>query len=518
MPDEVRQNGPSAEILPGNVPVEKDQPKKGWFRSLPIFGWFGGLGLSSKLLLLTLLFVMLAEVLIYVPSIANFRLNWLQQRLSAAQTASLALKAAPDLEISEELARELLTNAEVLAIVLREDNNRRLILKSNMPPVIDKHFDFRVSMRPNSIFDAIETLFAPQGRIISVIDETRFKAEGAIQIIIDESHLKAAMIKFSFNVLSLSIAISLITAGLVYLVLNWLLVAPMRRLTNAIVRFGERPADPSRIVTPTSRSDEIGIAEREMATMQVQLQSLLQQKGNLAALGLAVSKINHDLRNMLGHAQLMSDRLVSIKDPGVQRLAPKLVASLDRAIELCTTTLKTGKAAETPPARRKISLFEVADEVASSLELAQSNKVSWSNNVAKDLTIDADPDQLFRILHNLVRNAVEAIETTPGGASGDVSLSALRKGEIVTFAIADNGPGIPAAMVETLFEAFKGGGRPGSVGLGLAIAAELTLAHGGEIRLTRHVGGASFEVEIPDCLPPNGGLAVESKPGDCNTA
>jgi len=460
----------------------------------------GRLGLSGKLLLLTLLFVMIAEVLIYVPSISNFRLTWLQQRLSAAQTASLALKAAPDLAVSDELARELLTNAEVLAVVFTQDRSRRLILNSGMPPTVERQFDLRVSMRPESIFDAFDTLFAPKGRIIGVIGEARYGAGDDIQIILDETPLKAAMIRFSFNVLSLSIVISLITAGLVYLVLIWILVKPMQRLTGTIARFAERPSDATRIIRPSGRRDEIGIAEQELSTMQSQLQSLLQQKTNLAALGLAVSKINHDLRNMLAHAQLMSDRLVTIKDPAVQRLAPKLVASLDRAIELCTTTLKTGKAQENPPARRRFSLYEQVEEVSGTLELEKRNRISWVNCVDPSLEIDADPDQLFRVLHNLARNAMEAIENSPVGGITDLTISARRKGAVVTIEISDSGPGIPPQMVENLFEAFKGGGRPGSVGLGLAIAAELTRAHGGEIRFIDRAIGATFEVEIPDTV------------------
>ena len=474
------------------IPAETPAPKKRGKRRL---------GLSGKLLLLTLLFVMLAEVLIYVPSIANFRLTWLQQRLAAAQTASLALKAAPGLEVSDELASELLTNAEVLAVVLSRDNSRRLILKSGMPPQIDKQFDLRVSMRPSSLFDAFDALFAGNGRIISVIDKARFGAGEDIQIILDETPLKTAMIGFSINVLSLSIVISLITAGLVYLVLNWLLVRPMQRLTGTMVRFGERPSDVTRIIRPSGRTDEIGTAEREMSAMQGQLQSLLRQKSNLVSLGLAVSKINHDLRNMLAHAQLMSDRLVTIKDPGVQRLAPKLIASLDRAIELCTTTLKTGKAEEAPPCRQRIMLCGCVDEVAKTLELDQQARIRWLNKVDPALQIDADPDQLFRILHNLVRNAVEAMQRISDKGRNEVAIGAHREGSVVVIDITDSGPGIPPQMVETLFEAFKGGGRPGSVGLGLAIAAELTRAHGGEIRLVECPFGARFEVEIPDTVP-----------------
>lgn len=459
-----------------------------------------GLGLSAKLLFLTLGFVMLAEVLIYVPSIANYRLNWLEQRLAAAQTASLALKAAPDLEVSEELASELLTNAEVLAVVLSQDYSRRLILKAGMPPAVDQTYDLRDLMRPMSVLDAFETLFARDGRVIAVVADARYGAGESIQIVFDEAALKSAMIGFSINVLSLSIVISLITATLVYLVLNWQLVRPIRRLTGAIMRFGARPEDAGRIIRPGTRRDEIGVAERELANMQGQLQSMLHQKANLASLGLAVSKINHDLRNMLAHAQLLSDRLISIKDPSVQTLAPKLVASLDRAIELCTNTLKFGTAQEAEPSRRRLRLLDIVTDVAGTLELERRNRITWREQIAPELEIDADPDQLFRILMNLVRNAVEAIECSPVDQGGDLCISARREGSVVIIEIADTGPGIPVAIRENLFEAFKGSGRPGGVGLGLAIAAELTHAHGGEIRLLDRANGTAFEIEIPDSV------------------
>lgn len=459
-----------------------------------------GPGLSGKLLLLTLLFVMLAEVLIYVPSIANFRLTWLAQRMAAAQTASLALKAAPDLEVSEDLARELLTNAEVLAVVLTQDHSRRLILNSGMPPEVDRTFDLRDVMRPMTVFDAFDSLFAPEGRIIAAIDNARFGAGETIQIVFDETPLKRAMLGFSLNILSLSIVISLITASLVYLVLNWQLVRPIRRLTGAIMRFAVRPEDSGRVIRPSGRRDEIGVAESELAKMQNQLQSMLQQKANLAALGLAVSKINHDLRNMLAHAQLLSDRLTAVKDPTVQTLAPKLVGSLDRAIELCSNTLKFGKAQEAPPSRRRFRLAETVAEVAGMLEVEQRSGIQWADRVDPALEIDADPDHLFRILMNLVRNAVEAIEAAASPDGAEISISARREGSVVFVQVCDTGPGVPETVRANLFEAFKGTGRPGGVGLGLAIAAELTHAHGGEMRYLERNRGAGFEVEIPDMV------------------
>jgi signal transduction histidine kinase len=459
-------------------------------------------GLSAKLLMLTILFVMVAEVLIYLPSIANFRMTWLEERIAAAQIASLALEAAPNLAVSADLGRELLTNAGVLAVVLERDAARRLILQSAMPPPLDERYDLRETMGVHALFDTFDTLFAPPGRVIGVVDNAPHGAGERIEIIIEEGPLKAAMLNFSVNVLSLSLSIAVITAFLVYVTLNWLMVRPIRRLTRSMMRFSEKPEDASRVVDPSNRRDEIGRAESELAAMQHQLRAMLQQKGHLAALGLAVSKINHDLRNMLAHAQLMSDRLRSVRDPAVERLVPKLVGALDRAIELCTNTLKYGKAQETPPERRRFALSALVDEVGEMLEIPGNSPVSYANLVDPDLHVDADRDQLFRILFNLVRNAVQAVEQVAceGGPAGEVRVNARREGSVVTLEVADNGPGIPVHVRPHLFEAFRGAGSAGGVGLGLAIAAELTRLHGGDIRLRDSASGACFEVTIPDTV------------------
>ncbi len=72
------------------------------------------------------------------------------------------------------------------------------------------------------------------------------------------------------------------------------------------------PESTARIIKPSGRGDEIGVAERELSDMQRDLVSMLHQKSRLAALGLAVSKINHDLRNLLASSQLLSDQLASV--------------------------------------------------------------------------------------------------------------------------------------------------------------------------------------------------------------
>jgi signal transduction histidine kinase len=268
-------------------------------------------------------------------------------------------------------------------------------------------------------------------------------------------------------------------------------------LTRAMVVFRDNPEDPGRIVAPSNRRDEIGLAERELAVMQRDLYGFLQQKGRLAALGSAVAKIQHDLRNILASAQLASDRLSTIDDPVVQRLTPRLVASLDRAVALATNTLRYGRADEHPPERRRLSVAPLVSEAAETgiSEKSLERAVTWTSDVPEDLEIDADAEQLYRIIMNLVRNAAEAL----GARGGAIVVAARRRGNHVQIDVEDNGPGIPEHVRARLFQPFGTSARPGGSGLGLAIARDLARAHGGDVTLvSTGPRGTIFRVDIPD--------------------
>src|SRR6516165_5671717 len=368
-------------------------------------------GLSGKLLALTLLFVMMAEVLIYVPSVANFRLNWLHDRLSAAYTAALVFETAPGGMVPDAVARQILDSIGARGVALKMGQQRRLLAVSDhMPPAINHDIDMRSMTWHRAIVEAFQTLFCADTDVMRVMGPAPMGGD-FVEIVMDEVPLRRAMVDFSVRILILSLIISAITASLVYLSLQWLLVRPMRRMTANMVAFRADPENPARIMAASDRMDEIGTAERELAAMQLDLASLLQQKNHLAALGLAVSKINHDLRNLLSSAQLFSERLAKISDPHVQRFAPKLKVSLERAIAFCQSTLSYGRVQEPPPDRRLISLELLAEDVRETLGLDSSAPVRWVTAIERGLTVDADPDQLFRILLNLARNAMQALET-----------------------------------------------------------------------------------------------------------
>jgi signal transduction histidine kinase len=457
------------------------------------------LGLSGKLLLLTTLFVMLAEVLIYVPSVANFRLNWLRDRLAAGHTAALVLKAARD-GLPDELTAQILDSVQAKAVAMKMGNQRLLLALSETLPMVRRDIDIRDVSAFRAIVDAFDTLlFAKRGDLVRVVGPGPMGAD-FVEIVLEEQPLRHAMLAFSVNILLLSVAISGITATLVYLALHYLFVRPMRRITANLIAFHADPENPTRIIGPSGREDEIGVAERELAAMQRDVASMLHQKSRLAALGLAVSKINHDLRNLLASAQLMSDQLSSLPDPRVQRFAPRLMRALERAIAFCQSTLSYGRAQESPPERRPVPLEAVVEEVRETLGLEPNAAIRWVPAIERGLSMDADPDQLFRTLLNLTRNALQALEArAPNDPLRDqIRITGRREGAVVVVEVADTGPGISEQARMHLFEPFQTSNRSGGSGLGLAIAADLTRAHGGDIRLVEGTIGATFRITIPD--------------------
>ncbi len=456
-------------------------------------------GLSGKLLLLTIVFVMIAEVLIYVPSIANFRLSWLNDRLAAAHTAALVLEAAPSGMVPESLAKQILDSIGARAVAMKMGQQRRLLAVSNMPPEIHRTIDMREVSWWSAIIGAYQALTDPDDCVLLVIGPAPMGGE-FIEIVINNAPLQKAMLRFSGNILLLSLLISAFTAALVYIALHHMIVRPMRRITANMMLFRADPENPSRVLAASKRVDEIGMTERELAAMQLDISSMLHQKNRLAALGLAVSKINHDLRNLLASAQLVSDQLATLPDPRVQRFAPKLMRALERAIAFCQSTLSYGRVQEPVPDRRPIELERLVAEVRETLGLTEESGIGWITAIERGMTVDADHDQLLRVLLNLARNAMQALEArSPNDPVRDqIRFTGRREGSVAMIEVSDTGPGLSAKARQHLFEAISGSTRTGAAGLGLAIASELVRAHGGELRLIEGTMGATFQVNIPD--------------------
>ncbi|MCW5731597.1 MAG: HAMP domain-containing histidine kinase [Alphaproteobacteria bacterium] len=449
--------------------------------------------LSARLLVLTMAFVMLSEVLIYLPSIARFRMTWLEQRLDEAHLSMLALIETTDPMVSRELRLKLLEQVGAHSIALRLPARRYLALSEDMPPNIDAVVDLTRDNVLLAIADALRLLAPGPIETIRVIGMPKAQRSAVVELVLPVSPLRTALIEYSWRILTLSLIISVVTAMLVYMALRWLIVHPMQRITASMVGFREAPEDPNQLLIPSMRRDEVGIAERELAEMQRQLRQALRQRARLAALGLAVSKVNHDLRNILATAQIVSDRLTASDDPEVRRLTPRLIDSLDRAIALCSSTLQYGRLDEPPPNRLKFRLAGLVDEVGATVAMPHASSLQWRNNVPPELVVNADREQMFRVLLNIAGNAAQAM-----GNRGIIEINAHQLAGRVEIDVRDNGPGLPPRAREHLFEAFAGTSRPGGSGLGLPIARDLMRAHGGDVQLVESgPGGTQFRLLLP---------------------
>ena len=460
-------------------------------------------GLSSKLLLLTVLFVMISEVLIFVPSISKFRVDWLSRKLEIAEIATLIYTKASDNLMDEELEAELLERLDIQTLALRSEGSRRLLAMVDMPGQIARDDDIRAMGPGQSIMAAFDTLFFGEGRTIRVVGHAQ-NGSDHIELVFDETPLRDAMVEFSINILLLSLMISAITASLVYISLRSLLVRPILKLLDNMASFTSNPEDVNAVIKPSGRSDEIGLTEGQLQTMEQILAKTLQKQRRLANLGLAVSKINHDLRNILASAQLFSDRLAMLQDPTVQRVVPKIMGALDRAVDYSGAVLSYGKAQEAPPQKRLLILHQLGDELQDFLDLSDGAKVKFINDIPSEMEVYADPAQLFRVMMNLCRNAVQVMQNeTEEAVICRLELQAREEHGETVIEVSDTGPGVPEMARKTLFQAFQGSVRKGGTGLGLAISAELIHAHGGTIRLLDRSPGAHFQIRLPKASEPS---------------
>ena len=454
--------------------------------------------LSARLLVLTIIVVLVGEVFIYVPSIARFRETYLLERVAAARLAALAVEAAPDQMVTEELSVMLLARAEVQAISINRPESRRLILEDPDRLMPDRSYSLLERSWVTLIVDAFDSLFNGAGRTIRVVAAAPADSAGTeVDIVMSETPMHLAMLDYSWRILLLSLVLAGVTAGAIFLILHLMIVRPVRRMTESLVAFRREPESTTTEIAVSLRRDEIGIAQRELKYMQRRVRAALRQRKRLAAVGEAVSKINHDLRNMLSTAALVSDRLALASDPEVKRQAPALLQAIDRAIALCTQTMSYARAEPPAPRREQFQLYPLVNEVSAGLPLPASNAIIWRNDVAPEFDVHADRDQLYRILMNLCKNAVEALaQHAPGGT---VRVNAERMNEGVAIDVADTGPGLPEQVREHLFEAFVGTLRAGGTGLGLAIARDLAKNHGGDLVLLRSdPTGTVFRLTLPD--------------------
>lgn len=466
--------------------------------------------MSAQVLAMAVVFVLFAELIVLIPSIAKHRIDWFQQRLEQAYLVDVILENPKNGNIDSETTKRLFGTAGIVGVIYKTSAGPQqtfmpdyqwMRYKVTLPVDLSRRSPLVL------ISEAWATFFSHGENIVRVIGMPRFAAGGSVEMFVSQSAMRDELHKYALSIFGLSLIISTLTAALFYFTADFLFVRPVRCLTHNMARFNANPEEPSSVVSLSSRQDEIGAAERALREMETRVQDLLTQRRRLAALGAGISKISHDLRNILASAQLMSDRLARSDDPRVRQLSPRLVQALDRAVALSRDTLSYGRMEPRALKKTKFNLSDLIDEI---LDDAAHMAVDIVNDTPLDLMIEADRTHLYRAVLNLVRNAVEAIAPAaepvaangewpaPHPPRGSVTISARSEGGKVAIDIADTGPGLPAHALEKLFEPFHGSGKPGGSGLGVAIAYEVARAHGGGLALTKNdASGATFTLELP---------------------
>jgi signal transduction histidine kinase len=482
-----------------SVPAEAARPLR---RRRPAFG------LSWRILGLVVVAVMTAEILIFLPSIARFRMVYLEQLIESGTLAALALDATPDNMVTEEVKRSLLNNARVDTVVLVEPNKPKRALMTIEPKASMPSYNLKEEGVLPLIWDALAAMAHDGRRYIRVGGESMRLPRAMVWIVVDELPMRIAMYGYATRILVLSVIIALFTAALLYLALRWLVILPLQGLATDMTAFRRAPEEIGRERPPTRRNDEIGVVDREFQNLQRELRASLRQKSRLAEVGAATNKINHDLRNMLSTARLLSDRLARSDDERTRALAPTILNTIDRAARLASDAIEYVRDRPSPRLA-KVELADLVDEVG--VELQEQGEDStpnivrhWVNDVGADQQVRADRDLLYRVFLNLGRNAFEA-----GAAT--VTVNACAAGPDLQVDVADDGPGVPAEVTVQIFRPFVSGGRASGAGLGLAIARDLVRLHGGDIVLAKSsIEGSTFRFTLP--LNGAGGRAARSRP------
>ena len=452
-------------------------------------------GLSWRILALVVAAVMIAEIAIFLPSLARFRTGYLNQLIETGTLAALALDATPDNMISEQVKRTLLDHARVDAVVLVEPNKPKRALMNIEPKPSMPAFNLKEEGALMLIWDALRAMSNDGPLYIRVGGESMRLPNAMVWIVADELPMRIAMYGFAGRILVLSIIIALFTAFLLWLALRWLVILPLQDLSADMIAFRRAPEEPGTERPPTNRRDEIGVVDREFQNLQRELRASLRQKSRLAEVGSATNKINHDLRNMLSTARLLSDRLARSDNERTRALAPTILNTIDRAARLASDAIEYVRDQRTPRLAI-VDLADLIDEVGVALqeqgEESDPNLLrNWVNEVRHDQQVRADRDLLYRVFVNLGRNAFEAGATT-------VTLRTRAAGGHLLIDVADNGPGVPKDLVDGIFRPFVTGGRVGGAGLGLAIARDLVRAHGGDITIAETDDrGTTFRFTLP---------------------
>lgn len=451
--------------------------------------------LSAKLLFMTISFVMLAELVLFVPSAALYRQSWLMDRIDQAGILTQALTGVPNYEASEMLSKDFMSTTNVELLAAKRDGATELILGFPPTDVTFIEIDMRNPARLPLFRDTFGDFFSSGTDRLRVIANSPVKGQQAMELIIPRAALKAELQDYFERILLLSLVIAIITGGLIYLSMLILIVRPLQKLLGSMKAFRENPQSRQNIGRSNHRKDEIGELEREFYDTKQSLRAAFRQRERLAGLGLSVAKINHDLRNVLSTALLIADRMTMQKDPKIIDMGEKLVRTVERGVGLTEDVLAYSRSETADPDAEPLRLAFLLGEVAGDTR-AQFPSTKFKNDVPTELRVLADPDHVYRILHNLFRNAAQAMAES---SEKLISVSVEQTDGTGLLCIVDTGPGLPEKTQKNLFLAFAAShGKDGRTGLGLSISKELAIAQGGDLRLVKtDAEGTHFQLILP---------------------
>ena len=461
--------------------------------------------LSGKLLLMTIGFVMLAELVIFIPSAATYRQDWLQERADQAALLAQAFKGEPNFEAGEILTSQFMEQTDVIMMSAKREGTSVFMLGHPPDDGDISLIDMREKNKQNlpRFRDAFGSFFGGKEGHLRVIYDSPVKGQDALELLIPKVKLRTALREYFKNIFWLSLAIAIITGSLIYLAMLFLIIRPIVNLANDLSQFREEPLKRRRDKPISARKDEIGQLEREFHEMKKGVRASLKQRERLATLGMAVAKINHDLRNVLASASLVSDRLASDQDERISKMGGRLTRAIDRGVKLTGELLNFSQSnregPEIQPMKISLLLGEAASDTLGNYATGP-RKVSFINDVASDVTVLADPDHAYRIFQNIFRNAAQAMAAMPDdNAIRTLSVEAESNGEEVIIRVIDTGPGLPEKAKNNLFKAFASSTGRGNTGLGLTISRELAQDLGGDLVLgSTGANGTVFNVTLKE--------------------
>ncbi len=448
--------------------------------------------LSARMLVAVLAIVLTSGILIHIPSVLIYHRAFLEHLIIDANIAltTLAILDYPPLDAQRQQA--LLDQIGITGIELMSAPTVKTGLTIGQVGAAQTVIDVNGQRRDWLIGEAFNVLLTPEPRLLRIIGAPTAQPDRVLAIELSDRRLRQALLNYSLHHASLTLCISLIAAILVYASLQRLLVGAIRRITAHLVKFREAPEMDASILQPSRRLDEIGVMECELAHMQIALRTALTQQARFAALGRAVSQIHHDLKSILSTVSLTSERLARINDPATGRIARLLIGSVEKAIDLCTQTLDLARGEAPVPTKTTFPLQPLVSEVSEALQPG-AGQVCWRNDVPPDFVVTADRERLYRVFLNLGKNALTALSS-----GGEIRVTARQTAQQAVIEVRDTGPGIPNAIMGSLFIPFATAGHGGGLGLGLTTARDLLRAHGGELALVETgPNGVCFRLTLP---------------------